>query len=86
MIDSTTPVSPTIMTWVISAGVVVLFSAISFSAGYMLGREVGRTEVGMMGDGVPGPRPSTGCGQEAVRGGLRKLRWGSAAAGTASLA
>jgi hypothetical protein len=74
------------MTWVISAGVVVLFSAISFSAGYMLGREVGRTEVGMMGDSVPGPRPSASCGQEAVRGGLRKLRWGSAAAGTASLA
>jgi hypothetical protein len=86
MVDSTTPVSPTIMTWVISAGVVVLFSAISFSAGYMLGREVGRTEVGMMGDGIPGPRPSASCGQEAVRGGLRKLRWGSAAAGTASLA
>ncbi|RMJ24978.1 hypothetical protein PHISP_04141 [Aspergillus sp. HF37] len=34
------------MTWVISAGVVVLFSAISFSAGYMLGREVGKTETG----------------------------------------
>ncbi|KAJ5780373.1 hypothetical protein N7457_005533 [Penicillium paradoxum] len=86
MTDSVTPVSPTIMTWVLSAGVVVLFSAISFSAGYMLGREVGRTEVGMIGDGVPGPRPSAGCGQEAVRGGLRKLRWGSAAAGSASLA
>lgn len=85
MTDSTT-VSPTIMTWVISAGVVVLFSAISFSAGYMIGREVGRTEIGMMGDGVPGPRPSAACGQEAVRGGLRKLRWGSAAAGSASLA
>ncbi|OQD83311.1 hypothetical protein PENANT_c017G06300 [Penicillium antarcticum] len=86
MADSTTPVSPTIMTWVISAGVVVLFSAISFSAGYMLGREVGRTEVGMMGDSVSGPQSSTSCGQEAVRGGLRKLRWGTAAAGTASLA
>lgn len=85
MIESTTPVSPTIMTWVISAGVVVLCSAISFSAGYMLGHEVGRNEVGMMGDGVPNPRPSVSCGQEAVRGGLRKLRWGSAAAGTASL-
>lgn len=85
MVEPTTPVSPTIMTWVISAGVVVLFSAISFSAGYMLGREVGRNEVGMMGDGVPNPRPSVSCGQEAVRGGLRKLRWGSAAAGTASL-
>jgi hypothetical protein len=86
MTDSTAPVSPTIMTWVLSAGVVVLFSAISFSAGYMLGREVGRTEVGMIGDGVPGPRSSAACGQEAVRGGLRKLRWGSAAAGSASLA
>ncbi|KAJ5124105.1 uncharacterized protein N7515_007930 [Penicillium bovifimosum] len=86
MTDSNAPVNPTIMTWVLSAGVVVLFSAISFSAGYMLGREVGRTEVGMMGDGVPGPRSSAACGQEAVRGGLRKLRWGSAAAGSASLA
>lgn len=84
--DPTMPISPTIMTWVLSAGVVVLFSAISFSAGYMIGREVGRTEIGMMGDGVPGPRSSAGCGQEAVRGGLRKLRWGSAAAGSASLA
>lgn len=82
--DSTTTVSP-IMTWVISAGVVVLFSAISFSAGYMIGREVGRTEVGMMGEGVPGARPSAACGQEAVRGGLRRFRWG-AAASTASLA
>ncbi|KAJ5820281.1 hypothetical protein N7474_005872 [Penicillium riverlandense] len=85
--DSTTAVSPTIMTWVISAGVVVLFSAISFSAGYMLGREVGRAEVGMMGDGgVPGARSSSAaCGQEAVRGGLKRLRWGTAAAGSASM-
>ncbi|KAJ5930587.1 hypothetical protein N7466_006080 [Penicillium verhagenii] len=85
--ESTTPVSPTVMTWVISAGVVVLFSAISFSAGYMLGREVGRTEMGMMGDGnVPGARSSAACGQEAVRGSLRRLRWGTAAAGSATLA
>ena len=39
-------VSPTLMTWVVSAGVVVLFSAISFSAGYAIGREVGRVEAG----------------------------------------
>ncbi|CEJ56974.1 hypothetical protein PMG11_05684 [Penicillium brasilianum] len=85
--DSAAPVSPTVMTWVISAGVVVLFSAISFSAGYMLGREVGRTEMGMMGEGgVPGARSSAACGQEAVRGGLKRLRWGTAAAGSASLA
>ncbi|KNG87748.1 hypothetical protein ANOM_004465, partial [Aspergillus nomiae NRRL 13137] len=56
---ATTPdsaASPTIMTWVISAGVVVLFSAISFSAGYVIGREVGRMEAStgvgsVMGDG-----------------------------------
>lgn len=81
--SSTTTVSP-VMTWVISAGVVVLFSAISFSAGYMLGREVGRMETGMMGEGVPGPRSSAACGQEAMRGGFKRFRWG-AAAGSASL-
>ncbi|KAI9851342.1 MAG: hypothetical protein M1830_006903, partial [Pleopsidium flavum] len=32
-------VSPTMMTWVVSAGVVILFSAISFSAGYAMGKE-----------------------------------------------
>lgn len=65
-------VSPTLMTWVISAGVVVLFSAISFSAGYALGREVGRTEAGVVagGEGV-------GCGREAMKGGFRRLRWGA---------
>ena len=65
-------VSPTLMTWVVSAGVVVLFSAISFSAGYAIGREVGRMEVGSggaAGDGVI-------CGREMGRG-LRKLRLGT---------
>jgi hypothetical protein len=85
MAESMSTGSPTIMTWVISAGVVVLFSAISFSAGYVLGREVGRLEsstgVGsVMGDGGAGAlggRVSAGCGQEAVRGGLKRLRWGT---------
>ncbi|KAJ5162279.1 hypothetical protein N7492_007671 [Penicillium capsulatum] len=86
VVDPDAPASPTVMTWVISAGVVVLFSAISFSAGYMLGREIGKAEMGIMGDGnVPGPRSSAACGQEAVRGGLKRLRWGTAAAGSASL-
>ena len=35
---------------------------------------------------VPGARSSAACGQEAVRGGLQRFRWGTAAAGTASLA
>ena len=64
-------VSPTLMTWVVSAGVVVLFSAISFSAGYAVGREIGRLESG-----------ANTAGQGAVSGkemgkGLRRLRWGT---------
>lgn len=38
-------IHPTLLTWVVSAGVVVLFSAIGFSAGYVIGREVGRVDV-----------------------------------------
>lgn len=64
-------VAPTLMTWVVSAGVVVLFSAISFSAGYTIGREVGRMEVGMS------PRQG-GMGNKEMGRGLRRLRWGSA--------
>jgi len=65
-------ISPTLATWMISAGVVLVFSAISFSAGYAWGREVGRIE-GEMG-------LTTGdCGREAMRGsGLRRLRWSAA--------
>ena len=65
-------VSPTLMTWVVSAGVVVLFSAISFSAGYAMGKEVGRTEVTFSGQ-----NNGAVCGKEVGRG-LRRLRWGSA--------
>jgi hypothetical protein len=85
-------VSPTIMTWVISAGVVVLFSAISFSAGYVIGREVGRMEgstgVGsVIGDGnFSGGRTSAACGQEAIKGGLKRFRWGSGATGSGVIA
>ncbi|EED12242.1 conserved hypothetical protein [Talaromyces stipitatus ATCC 10500] len=88
MSSSLVGVSPTLMTWVISAGVVVLFSAISFSAGYALGREVGRTEMAMdqmiggsMSEQLGGVRSSTGCGRDAVKGSLKRLRWGGAAGG-----
>jgi hypothetical protein len=33
------------MTWVVSAGVVVLFSVVGFGAGFVVGREVGRGEI-----------------------------------------
>lgn len=74
-IDDAT-VSPMLMSWMISAGVVLVFSAISFSVGYAWGKEVGRFE-GNMGAGGEG----ASCGREAMRGstgGLRRLRWGSA--------
>jgi len=62
--------SPTMMTWFISAGVVIVFSTISFAAGYAWGKEVGRIEGQMSMD-------SASCGREAIRGsrtGLGKLR------------
>ncbi|KAF2627873.1 hypothetical protein BU25DRAFT_45809 [Macroventuria anomochaeta] len=69
-------ISPTLFTWVVSAGVVVLVSALSFSAGYVVGNEAGYAEaVGQM--GVVGSEGGS-CGKEAVRGtglGLRRLRW-----------
>jgi hypothetical protein len=69
-------ISPTLFTWVVSAGVVVLVSALSFSAGYVVGNEAGYAEaMGQM--GAAGAEAGS-CGKEAVRGtglGLRRLRW-----------
>ena len=64
-------ISPTLMTWMVSAGVVVLFSAISFSAGFAYGKEVGLVEAGMTNgsDGLV-------CGREMGRS-IRRLRWGT---------
>ena len=74
-------ISPTLMTWVVSAGVVILFSAISFSAGFVFGREVGRMEAGGLTGADLG---NQSCAQEIVSkaGGFRRLRW---SAGTASV-
>jgi len=64
-------IAPTLLTWVVGAGVVVLFSVISFSAGYAVGKEVGRVETGTLNgkDGIV-------CGKEVGKG-LRRLRWGA---------
>ena len=75
----TDEISPTLLTWVVSAGVVVLVSALSFSAGYVVGREAGHAEVmGQLGNvGVE----AGSCGKEAASElgraglGLRRLRW-----------
>ncbi|KAB8356406.1 hypothetical protein FH972_023989 [Carpinus fangiana] len=81
------PVSPTLLTWVVSAGVLVLVSALSFGAGYSVGRETGHMEAG----GLLGPTPTVGegCAKEAaIRGGstgLRRFRWtGTAASAVAA--
>ncbi|KAF2773444.1 hypothetical protein EJ03DRAFT_132180 [Teratosphaeria nubilosa] len=58
-------VSPTLLTWVVSAGVVVFLSALSFSAGYSMGKEAGRLEAGI---GID--EPLRGCAREASRSSL----------------
>ncbi|WYZ34886.1 hypothetical protein EsH8_I_001162 [Colletotrichum jinshuiense] len=77
-----TLISPTLLTWVVSAGVVVLVSVVGFGAGYVIGREVGRQEVISAGVGVNASTvaDSSSCGREVIRssgGGLRRLRWGA---------
>ncbi|TAQ87389.1 hypothetical protein B7494_g4280 [Chlorociboria aeruginascens] len=77
-------VSPTLLTWVVSAGVVVLVSVVGFGAGYVIGREVGRNEALGSLNGTTfsgGDAGVRGCGREMVRssgsggGGLRKFKW-----------
>ncbi|KAI9663686.1 MAG: hypothetical protein M1821_007176 [Bathelium mastoideum] len=88
--DSLADVSPTLLTWVVSAGVVVLVSALSFGAGFALGRETGRAEVmggarwtgELGGGGAEGVL--RGCGRESGAGswGWReRLGWGTGVGG-----
>lgn len=76
-------ISPTLLTWVVSAGVVVIFSVVGFGAGYVIGREVGRQEGGAAlfhGGAGNVTASSSSCGRELARSGtggaLRRLRWG----------
>lgn len=61
-------ISPTLLTWVVSAGVMVVLSAISFSAGYSLGREAGRLEAEGFGGGLfdLGVGGDAGCAREVA--------------------
>jgi len=78
-------ISPTLMTWVVSAGVVVLVSVVGFGAGYVIGREVGRQE-GLLSAEAGASAASlnisdASCGRDVMRsstgGGLRRWRWGT---------
>ncbi|KAI0535936.1 hypothetical protein GGR58DRAFT_417974 [Xylaria digitata] len=78
-----TLISPTLLTWVVSAGVVVLVSVVGFGAGYVIGREVGRQEtlnsLGGAGN-LSAVAEGGNCGREVMRssgGTLRRFRWGS---------
>ncbi|KAI3320026.1 hypothetical protein HD806DRAFT_244082 [Xylariaceae sp. AK1471] len=78
-----TLISPTLLTWVVSAGVVVLVSVVGFGAGYVIGREVGRQEtlssLGSAGN-MSAVAEGGNCGREVIRssgGTLRRFRWGS---------
>ncbi|RCI15701.1 hypothetical protein L249_3482 [Ophiocordyceps polyrhachis-furcata BCC 54312] len=70
-------ISPTLLTWVMSAGVVVLVSVVGFGAGYVMGREVGRQEA--LSASASSVNETTRCGREMMGsgGGLRRLRWGA---------
>lgn len=59
-------ISPTLMTWLVSAGVVVFLSALSFGAGYSVGKEAGRLEAGSL----PMDEPVRSCAREAGRSSL----------------
>lgn len=68
-------VTPTLFTWVVVAGVGVFISALSFTAGYAIGKERGMMEVSV---GEVGEVSS--CAREVGRTGmgLRKLKFGAA--------
>ncbi|KAK1249173.1 hypothetical protein MKX07_002689 [Trichoderma sp. CBMAI-0711] len=71
-------ISPTLLTWVVSAGVVVLVSVVGFGAGYVIGREVGRQEG--LAAGVTSVNDTASSGRDVIRssgGGLRRFRWGA---------
>ncbi|KAI1656655.1 hypothetical protein F4813DRAFT_390363 [Daldinia decipiens] len=74
-------ISPTLLTWVVSAGVVVLVSVVGFGAGYVIGREVGRQEtLGSLGTNASAVADGSNCGRDVIRSGsgtLRRFRWGT---------
>lgn len=58
--------SPTLLTWLVSAGVVVFVSVVGFGAGYAMGYESGRQEGEVL----------RGCGREMTVPRVKRFRWG----------
>lgn len=58
--------SPTLVTWLVSAGVVVIVSVVGFGAGYAMGYESGRQEGEVL----------RGCGREMGVPRVKRFRWG----------
>lgn len=75
-VQEETYLSPTLLTWAVSAGVVVLISVVGFGAGYVIGREVGQQEG--ISASVGSVNNTAACGREAMRsstGTLRRFKW-----------
>ncbi|OBT84985.1 hypothetical protein VE02_06673 [Pseudogymnoascus sp. 03VT05] len=58
--------SPTLLTWLVSAGVVIVVSAVGFGAGYAWGYETGKQEGELL----------RGCGSEITVPRVKRFRWG----------
>ncbi|KAK0107425.1 hypothetical protein ONS96_003243 [Cadophora gregata f. sp. sojae] len=79
VLEEESMISQTLLTWVMSAGVVVLVSVVGFGAGYVIGREVGRGEAMTGLNGSSMASGGGGCGREVARGStgsLRRFKWG----------
>ncbi len=71
-------ISDRFLTWIVSAGVVVLVSVVGFGAGYVIGREVGRQET-LIGFNSSTVLDANSCSREAVggsTGSLKRFKWG----------
>jgi hypothetical protein len=83
MADSSSlePQTSALLTWTVYTGMFVFVSAISFSAGYVMGRDIGYAEAQAL--AADTSMNSATCGTEFVknslRDGLRRLRWTSGA-------
>ncbi|KXJ95518.1 hypothetical protein Micbo1qcDRAFT_26983 [Microdochium bolleyi] len=86
--DEAFAISPTMMTWMVGAGVVVLVSVVGFGAGYVIGREVGRQETlsSLSAGNTSAMTEGGSCGREVLRSGggsLKRLRFGGVASSVA---